>query len=110
MKRVDSNSYYALIDEAREDEPNGPHNIAACHLINHGAICIGPQDEGHPAPGGVTSSNPEDIEWLAYRLLELALELRQVQEGKLTPGEIRRRPRKVTLEPDPRGSNTGHLR
>ena len=110
MKRVDSNSYYALIDEAREDAPNGPHNIAAYHALYDGMIRVGPQDEGQAAPGGIESSNPEDIEWLAYRLLELALELRQVQEGKLTPGEIRRRPRKVTLEPDPRGSNTGHLR
>lgn len=110
MKRVDSNSYYALIDTKREDEPNGPHNIAAYHALYDGMIRVGPQDEGQAAPGGIESSNPEDIEWFAHRLLELAHELRRVQEGELTVSEIRQRPRKVFLEPDPRGSNTGHLR
>lgn len=100
LTRCDSDSYYALIDEERKESwkngvyTEGPWNVSAVHWLRHGKIRIGPQDEGGPHSSGVVTSDPEDIEWFAGRLMELASELRQVQEGSLTVQEIRARPQK----------------
>lgn len=98
--RCDSNSYYALLDKRREEkwqggvQVEGPWNISAVHWLGLGKIRIGPQGEGQPDQSGIVTSNPEDIEWFAGRLMELADELRQVQSGSLTVQEIAARPRK----------------